>query len=179
MADPLSPYEQYKRRHKIGIRPLRKEAPEKGMFVPNIPLDATQVEDRRFDGFVQDVFHWFTSDVPGNLKHELYRRGYVRGRGPLSPEEIKRRLDSISPPKEKLMARKNPAKPARTNSRPARSNAGGATRGAARAALVKTMNATKATTRSAGSTLGGGTPAKPTAAMKGLAKAASRKSRIR
>lgn len=85
------------------------------------------------------------------------------------------------------MPRKNPLKPARTNSRPARtarvapprSNAGGTLRGAARATAVKAMNATAATTRSAGSTLGGGTPNKPTAAMKGLAKAASRKSRVR
>jgi len=85
------------------------------------------------------------------------------------------------------MPRKNPLKPARTNSRPARatrtaparSNAGGTLRGAVRAAAVKTMNAAAATTRSSGSTLGGGTPNKPTAAMKGLSKAASKKSRVR
>ena len=61
--------------------------------------------------------------------------------------------------------------------RPARSNAGGATRGKARASLVHTMNAAKASTRSAGSTLpAGNLQAKSRANVVALTKAAQRKS---
>lgn len=129
MADPRSAEQKSRDRrqkHATYDPTVKKRSKRVGNFIPNIPIDATHVQDRRFDNLAHDILNWFTSNAASKVKAPFHNpaRFLPFDWGVPSHEELGRRLNKLTVPTPKRLLQpmiKAPSVQSTQRKRPVRS----------------------------------------------------------